>query len=118
MYLGIDFVRAFNLGNDLFSDRSLSIRKESLNEMDCDDNTHQINLNEQKKLDEAINSFLSYSKSGLGRTSLVTHVIDTGEHKPIRQRHFAISPAIEMLLFEEIDRMLSLGVIEECGSGA
>lgn len=104
LYLGVDFVRAFNLAKDLFSDRSLSLGNESFNEMDCDDNVHKLNFTEQRKLDEAINSFPSYSKSGLGRTSLVTHVIDTGENKPIKQRHFAVSPAIEKLLFDEIDR--------------
>lgn len=101
LYLGVDFVRAFNLANDLFSDRSLSLGNESLNEMDCEDNVHKLNLTEQRKLDEAINSFPSYSKSDLGRTSLVTYVIDTGENKPIKQRHFVISPAIEKLLLKK-----------------
>lgn len=36
--------------------------------------------------------------------------------KPIKQRHFSVSPAIEKLLYAEIDRMLALVVIKESQS--
>lgn len=116
LYLGIDFVRAFSLARDLFADSSKPVGIKNIDEIDCGGNVHRLNLQERKQLEDAINSFNSYSKMGLGRTSLVTHNIDTGENKPIKQRHFAISPAVERLLFEEIDRMISLGVIEESQS--
>ncbi|KAH8357521.1 hypothetical protein KR084_012071, partial [Drosophila pseudotakahashii] len=53
---------------------------------------------------------------GLGKTTLISHEIDIGEAKPIKQRHFPVSPAVEKLLYKEIDRMLEMGVIEESQS--
>lgn len=50
---------------------------------------------------------------GLGRTSLVEHVIDTGNIRPIKQKLYQMSPAGVKVICEEIDRMISLGVIEE-----
>jgi len=65
------------------------------------------------QLDAAISAFPSAEKEGLGLTSLVQHVIDTGDAKPIKQKFYPISPAREKWLYQEVDRMLSLGVIEE-----
>ncbi|XP_065356057.1 uncharacterized protein LOC135950441 [Calliphora vicina] len=53
---------------------------------------------------------------GLGRTTLITHEIDVGDSKPIKQRFYPVSPAVEKLMYKEIDRMLELGVIEESTS--
>jgi len=36
--------------------------------------------------------------------------------KPIKQRHFPVSPAVEKAMYAEIDRMIQLGVIEESES--
>ncbi|KAH8398193.1 hypothetical protein KR215_011743, partial [Drosophila sulfurigaster] len=49
---------------------------------------------------------------GLGRTALIKHNIEIGDSKPVKQRHYPVSPAVEKLMFSEIDRMLRLGVIE------
>ncbi|KAH8309948.1 hypothetical protein KR067_002277, partial [Drosophila pandora] len=53
---------------------------------------------------------------GLGRTNLIYHEIDVGDAKPVKQRHFPVSPAVEKSMYAEIDRMLQLGVIEESES--
>ncbi|KAH8241672.1 hypothetical protein KR032_006895, partial [Drosophila birchii] len=58
----------------------------------------------------------SFAVSGLGKTSVLSHSIDVGDVKPVKQRHFPVSPAIEKLLYAEVDRMLKLGVIEESDS--
>ncbi|KAH8343601.1 hypothetical protein KR067_004070, partial [Drosophila pandora] len=58
----------------------------------------------------------SFALSGMGRTCVLSHAIDTGTAKPIKQRHFPVSQAIEKLLYAEVDRMLKLGVIEESDS--
>lgn len=47
----------------------------------------------------------------LGRTSLVEHVIDTGNATPIKQRYYAMSPALLKVVYEELDKMLALGVV-------
>lgn len=36
------------------------------------------------------------------------HVVDTGIARLIKQRHLSISPAIEKMIYEELDRMLRL----------
>ncbi|KAH8295523.1 hypothetical protein KR054_004614, partial [Drosophila jambulina] len=55
----------------------------------------------------------SFAVSGLGKTTLISHEIDVGDAKPVKQRHFPVSPAVEKLLYAEVDRMLAMGVIEE-----
>jgi len=57
-----------------------------------------------------------FAVSGLGKTTLISQLIDTREAKPVKQRHFPVSPAIEKLLYAEIERMLKLGVFEESDS--
>nr|XP_041633555.1 uncharacterized protein LOC121503304 [Drosophila kikkawai] len=52
----------------------------------------------------------------LRKTSMLSHAIDVGDAKPVKQRHFPVSPAVEKLLYAEVDRMLKLGVIEESDS--
>lgn len=113
MYLGVDFVRTFGLASDLFEDSKILGVVNELNDCSL---IGTLNPSQLGLLKSAIAMFPSYSKEGLGRTSLVTHVIDVGSSKPIKQRFFAVSPAIEKMLFEEIDRMLALGVIEESQS--
>jgi len=44
------------------------------------------------------------------------HEIDVGTAKPIKQRHYPVSPAIEKLMYDEIVWMIGLGVIEESDS--
>uniref|UniRef100_A0A1I8PPQ6 Chitin synthase n=1 Tax=Stomoxys calcitrans TaxID=35570 RepID=A0A1I8PPQ6_STOCA len=61
--------------------------------------------------------YLKQSYQGLGRTSLEQHVIIvTDEDIPVKQRHYPVSPVIQKLLFDELDRMIELGVIEPSNS--
>lgn len=105
LYLGIDFWLAFDLLpkiNEILVDSDNS----SIN-------VHQLDSEQSKRLDCVVKSFPSCEVQGLGKTSLLKHVINVGNATPIKQRHYAVSPAIEKKMFEEIDRMLELGVIEE-----
>lgn len=112
LFLGIDFWEMFNLLPAEFRNDRIS-SSSSLGEIST-----QIPLtNSQKhRLDRLVSLFPSYSKEGLGRTDVLCHSIDTGDAKPIKQRHFPVSPAIEKLIYEEIDRMIALDVIEESNS--
>ncbi|KAH8298698.1 hypothetical protein KR018_006899, partial [Drosophila ironensis] len=58
----------------------------------------------------------SFAKLGLGKTHLISHSIDVGETKAVKQRHYAVSPAVEKLLHGEVERMIKLVVIEESQS--
>lgn len=64
------------------------------------------------RLQEVISEFeeISSVKIGLGKTSWLTHKIET-TGPPIRQRYYPLSPAKLKILNEEIDKMLEAGVI-------
>lgn len=71
---------------------------------------------QKSQLDAVVKLFPSFEKQSLGRTSLIKHSIDIGNATPIKQRFYPVSPAVEQVMFKEIDRMLSLGVIEPSSS--
>lgn len=59
---------------------------------------------------------LNTEKVGLGQTKLITHKIDTGDHPPIKQRYYPLSPNKLSLLEKELDKMLERGVVEPSNS--
>lgn len=77
-----------------------------------------IDLTPEQKLhlDKVVLEFPSYEKLGLGCTDLLEHDIDTGDAVPIKCRHYPLSPPRQEEAFSEIDRILSMGVIEESNS--
>lgn len=68
--------------------------------------------------DVVINRFreISFENKGLGKTSLIVHKIDTGDAEPIKQRYYRLSPEKKRIITEQVDEMLSLGVISPCES--
>lgn len=128
LILGIDFWKSFDLlghingPQDIISFKNNIPCKPDISEIspsDIDkDETLQIKLScdQLRQLDAIISLFPSFEKQGLGRTTLITHTIDVGDAKPIKQRFYPVSPAVEKLMFSEIDRMLELGVIEPSSS--
>ena len=107
LYLGIDFWKLFGLEPKLIDE----IDSSSV-ELDTIKNRHILTSGEENKLESIINIFPSFAREGLGKTNLTSHVIDVGTAKPVKQRHYSVSPAVQADLDAEIDRMLSLGVIE------
>ena len=49
----------------------------------------------------------------MGRTSLVQHVIDTGDAMPIKQRPYRVSPVVKKEIDRQVDKMLEKGIIQE-----
>lgn len=82
------------------------------------DSCHEypLGMTQRQQLATVIQLFPNFDKEGLGRTSLIKHTIDVGSCTPIKQRFYPVSPAVEKLMFQEIDRMLALGVIEPSNS--
>jgi len=78
--------------------------------------SHDLSSEQKKKLQMVITKFPSFTVSGLGKISKLSHFIDIGDAKPVKQRHFPVSPALEKLLYAEVDRILKLGVSEESDS--
>lgn len=109
LYLGYDFFELFGLDKFLVSEISTP-------NLNADTNAHELNTKQLRMVENVKQLFPSFSKLGLGKTHLIEHHIDTGNATPIKKRHYPISPAKEALLYEELDRMLKLGVIEESKS--
>ena len=49
----------------------------------------------------------------LKATYLVTHHIEVQGHPPIQQRYRVVSPKVQEAKYQEVDRMLTEGVIKE-----
>lgn len=77
---------------------------------------HDLTLDQKKVLNNVINHFPLSSPKVLGRTTLISHKIDTDDSGPIRQRYRPVSPYMQKLIDAELDRMLKLDVIESSTS--
>lgn len=104
LYLGIDFWNLFGIAPIQISEISAN---------PADDNMHVLEKDQLVQLNKVRSLFPTSSSSELSKTSVLHHTIDVGTSKPIKQRHYPVSPAIQDLMYTELDRMLSLGVIEE-----
>lgn len=135
LILGLDFWREFNLAPSVFESIVISSPSEnnkmsditSLSALNSDFSSvpnsvlsvkneivqqYPLTPSETLQLEAVKALFPNFEKHGLGRTSLIKHEIDVSDAKPIKQRFYPVSPAVEQLMYQEIDRMLSLGVIE------
>ena len=56
------------------------------------------------------------NENELGRTNIVKHEIDTGDHKPIKQVAYKVNPHKKKIIEEEIGKMLKKGVIRKSNS--
>lgn len=75
---------------------------------------HIIDEDGASKLQNALKQ-MPFAKDGhLSQTSLISHNIDTGDAKPIKQRMYCISPHLQKDVNAEIDRLLKLDVIYKC----
>lgn len=117
VYLGIDFWDKFGLLDKITSqDGVAELDVGTADESIDPPNYHVLSKEEKARLDKVITVSPSFATEGLGRTSLITHSIDVGSAIPIKQRHWPVSPAIEKIMFAEVDNMLALDVIEESNS--
>lgn len=112
LYLGMDFWNLFGIEPTVVSE--LNVRENSNSSISP--NNHILTPDQKRELDEIISLFPSFASQGLGHTNLAVHHIDVGNASPVKQRHHSVSPAVQKDLYTEIDRMLSLGVIEESES--
>ncbi|XP_037894138.1 uncharacterized protein K02A2.6-like [Glossina fuscipes] len=76
----------------------------------------ELSSSQLQQLQNVIKIYPSFAKEGSGSTNILSHAIDVGSAKPIKQSHYPVSPAIEKMMYEEVDRMLKVGVIEKSNS--
>lgn len=69
-----------------------------------------------RDLEVVLEMFRNISGPNLGRTHMVTHDIDTGNAKPIKQRYYQMSPPMLDAVNKEVDKMLELNVIRKSSS--
>ena len=69
--------------------------------------------NEMRRLIEKYKEICEISDTKLGRTNIVKHEIDTGNHKPIAQKPYRTDDEKKELIKKEIDKMLKNGVIRK-----
>lgn len=123
LILGMDFWRTFELFPGHLEDIILSHTDDcQLANVSLDDKHlhayEYLSVTQREIADNMIAQFrdISYEERGLGRTSLITHTIDTGDTPPIRQRYYRMSPEKQRLLCEQLDQMLADDVVEPCES--
>lgn len=75
---------------------------------------HFLTLTTQQRLQltAVVKLFPNFETQGLGRTEITKYSIDVWDAVPIKQRFYPV----EKLIFQEIDCMLDLGVIELANS--
>lgn len=73
---------------------------------------HVLTKEQQQQLELAKREFKCYTKYGLGKTNIEEHNIDTGDAPGKKMRYYPIFKAVQKLTYDELDRMLSLNVIE------
>lgn len=108
-------------GYDFWEQFGLKISMQTIGEISLVENDSdklQLSMVQENKLNKVVAAFPDSEVEGLGCTTLINHHIDTGDARPIKQRYYPISPAVEKQLGGEIDRMISLGVIEEAPNSA
>lgn len=124
LILGMDFWSDFGLfPKHLASVIMCSESDAALSQVTVDKNANlhsYDHLSKDQKItaDHIISQFHkhSYEERGLGRTSLITHSIDTGNAAPIRQRYYRMPLQKQRVLIEQLDEMLKEDVVEPCES--
>lgn len=69
-------------------------------------------LTQLKALIAEYHDIFALKPEELGRTGLVQHRIDTGDHPPVRQRPYHVSNTQRGIIEEHMDDMLNKGIIQ------
>lgn len=115
LVLGVDFCRQFGIHID-FSTGSWTSKTVEIAPVNAIHGLTTLPPTKAELLKPIIEAYESLGARGLGRTDLVTHIIDTGNALPIKQRYYPLSPAMQSHMNKELDKMLALGVIRESTS--
>lgn len=111
LILGMDFWQAFHI-RPIMCETIDVAKPMPVSEL------HDLDVVNAEKL-QAVLKKMPFAKDGaLSKTHLITHAIKTGSADPIKQRHYIVSPYLQVQINEEIDRLLKLEVIEACEPSA
>lgn len=119
LIFGVNFWREFRLAPDIFPVCSTrNCDSKVISEVRCLQDFDDLVESQRAEARAVMRKFeeVSSVSKGLGRTSLLTHTIDTGNATPIKQRYFCLSPERLKELNRQLDEMLELGVVEPSSS--
>ena len=108
--LGVDFLTTFKVRTD-FSAGKFFVDSSQVDPPGAIQGLDDLSSRQKAQLSEVIALFRTLDKPQLGRTSLITHKIDTGDAEPLKQRYYPFSPNMLAKANREIDKMLAQGVI-------
>lgn len=116
LILGTNFWKAFGL--ELTVANQLAVLSEEIKSPTTPPPTchHELSQTQKIQLEEAKSHFRFTNHGELGYTPLIEHKIETGDANPVKQRPYHVSPYVQAKMNEEIDRMMSLGIIEKAKS--
>ena len=116
LYLGIDFWRSFQIAPELHQNSEICDITLDIDSESPVDHAHNLSKSESEELQRVVSKFPCSTINGLGHTSYIQHRIDTDSAEPINSRHYPVSPNVQKLMYDELDRMIGLGVIEPAES--
>lgn len=118
LILGIDFWESMSIVPDLKNKRWM-FNEEVTSEVNVAAalvERAELAAEQEAKLKEFLTYWQAASANVKNGTDLVQHSIDTGNSKPIKQRYYPVSPAVQTIINQELDKMLKEGVVERSSS--
>jgi transposase InsO family protein len=113
LYCGMNFWKIFGIEIAIGRAEVETIEANDLKDVNLEINkSHKLSELQEKRLAECISKFQVAEPGVIGQTNVFEYKIDTGNSPPIRSKSHPWSPYIEKEINEEVDRMISLGVIE------
>ncbi|XP_039310315.1 uncharacterized protein K02A2.6-like [Solenopsis invicta] len=72
----------------------------------------ELTSDQERRLEEFLENHVPKQVANPGVTKLTEHRIDVGQHRPVKQRCYLVSPKVQDAIREEINKMLEAGIIE------
>lgn len=112
LILGVDFWLGMEIIPDLSSDEwHFRNESEPVPQLSAIQAFDHLTTSQKEQLNHLVEETFKNTSGKLGCTSLVEHVITT-KSKPIKQRHYPLSPALQVQVNKEIEKMLADDIIE------
>lgn len=94
---------------------TIEIPEDHLSQASDIETEHSLTSSERQELFEAVKLLPATAEGQLGRTDILQHAIELlPGTQPRKMPSYRWSPTVEKVIDDEVDRMLRLGVIEEC----
>lgn len=112
LILGRDFFDLFDITFHFKGTECISDINEMISHQTSVISRNDLNENQQKDLSVLIEEMKQTVGTGLGRTKILKHTIETGDSKPIYQKQYNFSPIIRKEIERELDDMIEKDVVE------